>query len=99
MCRAPLGTHADRVVIGAWNPDVVTDLGPTSGMSRCAARMLRGLRRMRKHVSPRAQSVYVTFRPNFHHFDRFELDPRGHIHVRGAASSCLRLRWADMVLI
>ena len=43
--------------------------------------------------------VYVTFRLNFHHFDRFELDLRGHIHVRGAALSCLRLKWADIVLI
>ena len=44
-------------------------------------------------------AMYITFRPNFHHFDRFELDFRGHIHVWGAAFSCLRLKWADMVLI
>ena len=44
-------------------------------------------------------SAYVTFRLNFHHFDHFELDLRGHIHVRGAAFSCLRLKWADVVLI
>ena len=44
-------------------------------------------------------SGYVTFRPNFHRFDRFELDLRGHIYVQGAAFSCLRLKWADMVLI
>ena len=43
--------------------------------------------------------VYGTFRLNFHHFDRFELDLRGHMHVRGAALSCLRLKWADIVLI
>ena len=43
--------------------------------------------------------VYGTFRLNFHHFDRFELDLRRHIHVRGAAFSCLRLKLADMVLI
>ena len=42
---------------------------------------------------------YGTLGPNFHHFDRFELDLRAHIHVRGAALSCLRLKWADMVLI
>ena len=42
---------------------------------------------------------YVTFRLDFHHFDRFELDLRGHIHVRGAALSCLRLKLADIVLI
>ena len=42
---------------------------------------------------------YGTFRLNFHRFDRFELDLRGHIHVGGAALSCLRLKWADMVLI
>ena len=43
--------------------------------------------------------VYVTFWPNFHHFDRFELDLRGHMHVWGAALSCLRFKRADMVLI
>ena len=43
--------------------------------------------------------MYGTFRLNFHHFDRFELDLRGHIHVRGAALSCLRLKLADIVLI
>ena len=42
---------------------------------------------------------YVTFRLDFHHFDHFELDLRRHIHVRGAAFSCLRLKWADIVLI
>ena len=46
-----------------------------------------------------SHNVYVTFRPNFHHFDRFELDFRGLIHVRGAAFSCLRLKSADTVLI
>ena len=50
-------------------------------------------------AAPEAVVVYGTFRPNFHHFDRFELDLRGHIHMRGAAFSCLRLKWADMVLI
>ena len=42
---------------------------------------------------------YVTFRLNFHRFDRFELNLRGHIRVRGAAFSCLRLKLADIVLI
>ena len=41
---------------------------------------------------------YVTFRLNFHHFYRFELDLRGHIHVWGAAFSCLRSKLADIVL-
>ena len=41
----------------------------------------------------------VTFRLNFHHFDRFELDLRGHTQVRGAAFSCPRLELGDMVLI
>ena len=44
-------------------------------------------------------TVLSTFRLNFHHFDRFELDLRGHAHVRGADFSCLRLKCADMVLI
>ena len=43
--------------------------------------------------------AYVTFRLNFHHFDRFELALREHTHVWGAALSCLRLKLADMVLI
>ena len=42
---------------------------------------------------------YVTFWLNFHHFDRIELDLCGHTHVQGAAFSCLRLKWADLVLI
>ena len=42
---------------------------------------------------------YGTFRADFHHFDRIELDLRGHTHVRGAVFSCLRLKLADMVLI
>ena len=41
--------------------------------------------------------MYVTFRLNFHHFDRFELDMRGHAQVRGAASSCLRFKLGDLV--
>ena len=45
------------------------------------------------------EAAYGTFRLNFHRFDRVELDLRGHMHVRGAAVSCLRLKWADMVLI
>ena len=49
--------------------------------------------------SPTSGSGYGTFRLNFHHFDRFELDLRGYIHVRGAAFSCLRLQLADIVLI
>ena len=46
-----------------------------------------------------ALPMYVTFRLNFHHLDRFELDLRGHTHVRGAAFSCLRLKLAEIVLI
>ena len=34
--------------------------------------------------------MYGTFRADFHRFDRFELDLRGHVHVQGAALSCLR---------
>ena len=43
--------------------------------------------------------MYGTFRLNFHRFDRFELDRRRHMHVRGAAFSCLRLKLAEIVLI
>ena len=42
---------------------------------------------------------YVTFRRNFHQFDRLELDLRGNMHVRRAAFSPLRLKLADIVLI
>ena len=45
------------------------------------------------------RTVYVTFRLNFNHFDRLELDLRGHMHVRGAAFSWSRLKLADIVLI
>ena len=55
-------------------------------------------RDQREH-NPKELFMYGTFRPNFHHFDRFGLDLRGHIHVRGAAFSCLRLKLADIVLI
>ena len=44
-------------------------------------------------------AMYGAFRTNFHPFDRIELDLRGHAHVQGAAFSCLRLKWADLVLI
>ena len=37
-------------------------------------------------------AVYGTFRLNFHHFDWFKLDLRGHTQPRGAAFSCLRLK-------
>ena len=44
-------------------------------------------------------AAYGTFRPNFHHFDRLELDLRGHTRVWGAAFSGPRFKWADVVLI
>ena len=47
----------------------------------------------------RGAAVYGTFRLNFHHFDRFELDLRGHTRARGATFSCLPLKLADVVLI
>ena len=56
---------------------------------------IRGFRRRQDDVRRR----YVTFHPNFHHFDRFERDLRGHTQVRGATFSCPRLKTADMVLI
>ena len=43
--------------------------------------------------------MYGTFRLNFHHFDRLELDLRGHTRARGAALSCPRFRLADVVLM
>ena len=43
--------------------------------------------------------AYVTFRLDFHRFDRLELDLRGRRHVQGAAFSCVRLKSADIVLI
>ena len=50
-------------------------------------------------ISKTMFTAYVAFRLNFRHLDRFELDLRGHIHVRGAVFSCLRLKLADIVLI
>ena len=46
-----------------------------------------------------ADSVYVTFRLNFHHFDRLELDLHEHTQAWDATFSCPRLKLADMVLI
>ena len=51
------------------------------------------------HLTNYGERMSGTFRLTFHHFDRFELDLRRHIHVRGAAFSCLRLKLADIVLI
>ena len=64
-------------------------------------RLLRVHLRRRLPRLPQVPGVllYVTFWLNFHHFDHFELDFRGHIHVRGADVSCLRLKLADIVLI
>ena len=45
------------------------------------------------------RAAYGTFRADFHHFDRTELDLRGNTHVWVAAFSCPRLKLADMVLI
>ena len=45
------------------------------------------------------EAQYVTFRLNIHHFDRFELDLHGHVHMQGATFSCFRLKLADIVLI
>ena len=42
-------------------------------------------------------TAYGTFRLNFHRFDHFELDLRGHTQLWGAAFSCLRLKWADKI--
>ena len=51
------------------------------------------------YTSAEAVGRYGTFRLNFHRFDRFELDLRGHTRARGAAVSWLRLKLADIVLI
>ena len=50
-------------------------------------------------LTPGGMLPYGTFRADFHHFDRIELDLRGDTHLRGAAFSCLRLKLADIVLI
>ena len=54
---------------------------------------------LKQAASPELCEAYGTFRADFHHFDRIELDLRGKAHVWGAALSCPRLKWADMVLI
>ena len=93
-----------------WNPNVgskhAADHWLTFGSDQAANATAQGYTLLRQiGYAPAAGSkaakkpVYGTFRLNFHHFDRFELDLRGHTHVRGAALSCLRLKWADMVLI
>ena len=69
------------------------------GSSRRGRRPRRGWAPWRPRLLGVRALRYVTFRLNFHRFDRFELDLRGHMHVRGAAFSCLRLKWADIGLI
>ena len=81
--------------MGGWGGVVVA--GPyrtvkTNGRDLHARRAVACTRRARWRGTE-------TFRLNFHHFDRFEPDLHGHIHVRGAALSCLRLKLADNVLI
>ena len=51
------------------------------------------------HATDYLAMMYGTFRIDFHRFDWFKLDLRGHTQPRGAAGSCLRFKWADMVLI
>ena len=86
---------------GTWEKRRVTGLAPRSAVDAGAGSvgvLLEG--------GPVGSQVrYVTFRLNFHHFDCFELDLRGHSHVRdhshvrGAAFPGPRLKLAGMVLI
>ena len=94
-----------RVLIGACKPNARPFwalqgrqllVGRVAAGPPAAARPLLRGRQDRLHGPGRR---YGTFRLNFHHFDRFELDLRGHIHVRGAAFSYLRFKLADIVLI
>ena len=98
---------AARVVLG-W---IVARAGTCQPTSRCGLRSRRPGTRCTNRPGTRAGtsrarsrhtatgSGYVDFRLILHHFDHFELNLRGHIHVRGAALSCLRLKSADIVLI
>ena len=65
---------------------------------RCAVLMFQREFAQRLVAKP-GDKLYGTFQLNFHRFDRFELDLRGRTQAWGAAFSCLRLNWADMVLI
>ena len=70
------------------------DVGATAWMARIA--------HSESSVEPiqlEGAGQVCNFRLNFHHCGRSELDLRAHTHVRGAASSCLRLKLADLVLI
>ena len=86
---APTVPPAAAPAVGAFDA-VVAALSP----ERWAVQPVRPerLHRNQRHM-------YGTSRLNFHRFDRFELDLRGHTQPQGAAVSCLRLEWADMVLI
>ena len=57
--------------------------------------LLRGARAAQ--ARPDRADRYVTFRLSFHHFDRLELDLRGHTHVRRSLLlSSLNIGRADM---
>ena len=45
------------------------------------------------------RAMYVPFWSDFHHFDCFELDVRGHIQAQGAAFSYVCSNLADVVLM
>ena len=85
MAKCPQSTGAQSAKYGwAYHPEVP---GGPGGFIR--PWVLRPKKLLCTALSP----------AEFHHFDRIELDLRGHTHVRGAAFSCPRLKLADMVLI
>ena len=100
-----VGTHADELPAGSAG--AVCDKVATAlrNIRRRAKRVLdRKCRDANAEVWPldqikQSHARYGTFRLNFHHSHRFELDLRGHTRARGAAFSCLRLKLADIVLI
>ena len=95
LCSTAVGPLC-TVALDTWYPTVSTDDGDDGTASKKPRIEQTRLSATLEHILKR---WYGTFRLNFHHFDRFELDLRGHIHVRGAAFSFLRLKLADMVLI
>ena len=50
-------------------------------------------------VNDKERRWYGTFGPDVHHFDCFELNFRRPAEAQAAAFSCLRSKWADIVLI
>ena len=60
-----------------------------------------GCTHFNREIKQRAENMgmYVTFGPDFHHFNHFKLDVRVHVQAQGALFSRLHLKLAALVLM